>query len=864
MSINWSSVRKIPPKTRGNRGFFPSNKVPEKFVEYESQLERNFYLQLEHDPAVIRYQHQPVKIEYKDEKGKTKSYTPDVYIEFSDGNCVLVEIKNEESLLNNYEELELKFAAAKSWAKRNGCLFAVITEKEIKTTRMANIWYALGASKCIDNDKYIKSLVLLISPDGEKYNLLCFQLAEELGVEIGKASQIICYAIYHGLVFVDTFSTRRLSEDTIIRKRTRIKRFPFKPLWEEYDWFLDQTSEDTTDSQEFEDATLKSISSNIPLKYQEEVEKRHLIVKAWLKQPSKKRTSQWRKNFCKQWMVPQRTLYYWISSYKKNGINGLVPNFKNAGRPKKFDQSTFELIEKARKQYLKPNITLKKAFNNLVKLCKKSETSPPSISSFRRYVNYNTTASELAYYKRGRRAHKSDFTPSFASFQEAVGPMQVLQFDNTPFDVFLVDSEQRLPLSTPYLTASIDCHTRMITGFYLSFSPSSSQTVLEVLVQSILSKKNYTQIYETEQEWPIQGFPVLILVDNGMDYRSLALKEFCMKYDIILEYAPVRTPRYKAFIEQWFNVLRQGIKDEVPGYRPLLRKRLENPDLKPEAEAVCTLQEIEKWLHKWIVDEYHFTNSYDDHVLAPFVKFDDIKCSSSKIIIPLPREPPRNHREIALLYLDTLDKDKRTLRSDGITKRYLKYNNKELSRIFNILGEKQKVFVLLDRKDIRYIWVINPIDNNPIKVELASGWAATLLEAYGNLPIYASAWQRDVQAIKIRVKNRLTPYSFRKEYSRLEREKLVSTAKKESKRVRREQEKVKESSRKSIQSKILVNKERNIPINSELDEYDDLLFKTYQPELMDSDKPNNEEIFQKYQPKGLETSKYPSKEYMEG
>ena len=49
LTIDFSAVRSIPPKTRGNRGFFPSKKVPNGIVEYESQIERDFYLLLDHN-----------------------------------------------------------------------------------------------------------------------------------------------------------------------------------------------------------------------------------------------------------------------------------------------------------------------------------------------------------------------------------------------------------------------------------------------------------------------------------------------------------------------------------------------------------------------------------------------------------------------------------------------------------------------------------------------------------------------------------------------------------------------------------------------------------------------------------------------
>ncbi len=69
MSIDWIPARKITPKERGNRGIFPSHKVPSGFAGYESCLERDIILLLHHAPDVKRFQHQPKTIVYKNSKG---------------------------------------------------------------------------------------------------------------------------------------------------------------------------------------------------------------------------------------------------------------------------------------------------------------------------------------------------------------------------------------------------------------------------------------------------------------------------------------------------------------------------------------------------------------------------------------------------------------------------------------------------------------------------------------------------------------------------------------------------------------------------------------------------------------------------
>ncbi len=810
MSIDWipiGSARSIPAKERGNRGFFPSPKIPEGIAEYESCLERDFLLQCHHAPDVSMFQHQPISISYKDKNKKNRIYTPDVYVEFICGKKALFEIKYEEEVIKKSDKYEERWSATEQWSKERNIIFRVITEKNIRTPRWFNIWFTIGASKSRSTQYHIPDLNLLLSENGDiTYKEICYNLAERIGIELNKSAQIICYAIYHGLIFVDSFSTRELKNTTIIRKKRKMKESPFLALFQ--DLGLHLLNPDHKKEGKIKDSNiigerigLKELKFRIPLKYEEKVNFRVKIVKSWLRVPNHKRTAEWRFNFCSKWNVSQTTVYDWVKKYNKDGIEGLIPNHCKAGRNSLYNQSALEILEKSRQFYLNPLISQKKAYSMLSELCKEKNIDIPSLNSFKTFIYRNTEQREFAK-KRGNKYYKSNFTPSLDSFQGAFAPMQVVQMDNTSFDVFPVDSEYRKQLSTPYMTAAMDCYSRMITGVSLSYFPSSSRTVLDVLTDSILPKEIYSQIYNTEQGWPIKGFPVLLLVDNGMDYRSQLLKEFCLKYDIILEYAPIRTPRYKAFIEQWFNILHKALVDEdVLGFRPLLKYRLENPDLKPEINATLTLQELEQWLYKWILDEYHFTNPYDDYVPAPFLRYSDFHNCRTKIILPLPREPPEELEEIDLLYLSTLEKVERVLSYEGVVWHHLKYNNKELSKVYKRIGNNP-IEVLLNPRDIRNVWVIDPSSSIPIKVGLGSGWAQSIAKIHENNPINASAWKMDLKLMKNRFKTKISPYSYQREMSKIKRDELIRMAKIETKSFRKEKEKIKETRDKSISLKI--------------------------------------------------------------
>ena len=258
----------------------------------------------------------------------------------------------------------------------------------------------------------------------------------------------------------------------------------------------------------------------------------------------------------------------------------------------------------------------------------------------------------------------------------------------------------------------------------------------------------------------------------------------------------------KAFIEQWFNILHKAlVNEDVSGFRPLLRYRLENPELKPEINAALSLQEIEQWVHKWVLDEYHFSNPYDDYVPAPYLRFSDFRNDHTKILLPLPREPPKKQEEIDLLYLSTLEKDERVLSYEGVVWYHLKYNNQELSNLYKRIG-KENVEILLNPRDIRSIWVVDPSTSKPIKVGLGSGWAQSIAKIHGTNPIHASAWRTDLKLMKNRFKTKISPYSYQREMSKIKREELISKARIDTRTARKEREKIREVRKKSITSKI--------------------------------------------------------------
>lgn len=124
-------VRKIKPTACSVTGKIFSNKC-NRFICYESHLEKRFALHLEFDPAVRWFLEQPVTIHYVDKDGIKRSYTPDYRVvydpEVVDAPDDLVEIKHSLDLVKNRDLLAPKFAAAKAYAAALGMGFKVVTE----------------------------------------------------------------------------------------------------------------------------------------------------------------------------------------------------------------------------------------------------------------------------------------------------------------------------------------------------------------------------------------------------------------------------------------------------------------------------------------------------------------------------------------------------------------------------------------------------------------------------------------------------------------------------------------------------------------------------------------------------------------
>lgn len=140
---------------------------------FEGGLERDFYTLLDFDPAVVRAEHQPVKLPYTRADGSIGPYTPDSLVHYRPELGLtpkLCEVKMREDLKLNWTDYRRKFKAAVHFAREHGWRFKIYTDLEIRTPYLENV-YLLREYRFLAVDELKKYRLLKPIQDGGQTTL---------------------------------------------------------------------------------------------------------------------------------------------------------------------------------------------------------------------------------------------------------------------------------------------------------------------------------------------------------------------------------------------------------------------------------------------------------------------------------------------------------------------------------------------------------------------------------------------------------------------------------------------------------------------------------------------------------------------
>ncbi|MFB6984511.1 TnsA-like heteromeric transposase endonuclease subunit [Streptomyces sp. NPDC056304] len=215
-------------------------------------------------------------------------------------------------------------------------------------------------------------------------------------------------------------------------------------------------------------------------------------------------------------------------------------------------------------------------------------------------------------------------------------PGEYLLLDTTRLDVFAMD-----PITMKWvqaeLTAAMDWYDRCITGLRVTPVSTSSIDVAAVMFQTFrprpagkdwpayavwpdhgiprtvfVERKALNPEEDEENEEAAEGaprgvaspamVPETIVVDHGKPYVSEHITSVCQRLGLSIQPARLRTGRDKGPLERFFRTVREGVLEDLPGYKgPDLFSRGE----RPEDRAFFFLHELEAIIREWVACTYH-------------------------------------------------------------------------------------------------------------------------------------------------------------------------------------------------------------------------------------------------------------------
>ncbi|MFV8598599.1 Mu transposase C-terminal domain-containing protein [Ralstonia pseudosolanacearum] len=246
----------------------------------------------------------------------------------------------------------------------------------------------------------------------------------------------------------------------------------------------------------------------------------------------------------------------------------------------------------------------------------------------------------------------------------AARPLDIVQIDHTQADVLVVDRFSRRVIGRPWLSVAIDLATRCVVAFFLGMERPSAATVALLVSRIVLPKGNWLASLELNFDWPMNGLPKVLHMDNAAEFHSRALRLGCAQYGIALQYRPVGKPQFGGHVERMNRTLMDRLRGlpGTTGNSPKGRKQR-----KSEQQACLTLSEFERWLALEIGQRYHHSQHRGLFGATPH------GCWVQKIIDTPTRQIEQGPDAALRLLMDFMPVARRTIQRDGLTIFHIRY-----------------------------------------------------------------------------------------------------------------------------------------------------------------------------------------------
>ena len=398
---------------------------------------------------------------------------------------------------------------------------------------------------------------------------------------------------------------------------------------------------------------------------------------------------------CRELGVKRSRLYQLIQAYKARPLtSSLLASGAGAraGRrrlPEEVEVVIAEAIEEFFKSPQKPSINALQ--KEVRRRCRQLDLRVPCWTTLRDRVAAIDPA-ELVAAREGAKAARSRYHPVPGTYQ-IERAYEVVQIDHTLVDVIVVDRVHRKPLQRPWLTLAIDVASRMVAGFYLTLEPPSVLSVALAIQHLVQPKFDWLESLGIDADWPAEGLPETIHVDNAKEFRSKAMKRGAEEHGISLQYRPIGAPHYGGHIERLIGTM-MGAVHLLPG--STFSSIKDRGDYDSVGKSAMTLDELEHWLALEIT-RYH-AEWHRSLGMPPVAAWNE---AYGRREAPLRR--PYDPEEFRI---DFLPSTERMVRRDGIHLFGLRYWDDILSLWAGRQGRQLRVSY--DPRDLSTVFVRSP------------------------------------------------------------------------------------------------------------------------------------------------------------
>lgn len=333
------------------------------------------------------------------------------------------------------------------------------------------------------------------------------------------------------------------------------------------------------------------------------------------------------------------------------------------------------------------------------------------------------------------RAHAEAHFRMVQGHLPAQYPLDVVEVDHSPLDLYVLDDENFLPLGRPWITVMKDRYSGVILGFSFSFRKTGIESIFACLKHSIMPHDDIHERWpDIQNPWPAFGVGHYYVFDRGTDFTSIELQTAINSLGAHYEYCAVHSPWLKGSIERFFKTLNETLFETLPG--KTFSNLKDRGDYDPAKDAVIRVSTLVYLIHKWICDH---------HNIFPDVRKQAVPIDLWNEGIGIAPPPYPNSMEELSIILG--ERNTGTLSQEGIRYKWITYANETLSNIMDEVGKGTKVDFIVNRENLGFIHVKNPTTGNYEEIP------STRPEYACGLTAYQHQYLRKVNQIDLNSRN---------------------------------------------------------------------------------------------------------------